>query len=331
MNRIMKSIAAIHKSYGNPVEVVNPEEIDVSAPLKGQALVKLLRAVVNPSDLGMIGGSYGRLRQLPAIGGREGIGEVVEIGAGVENVKVGTRVRIPEEPGVWTQYQICDASNLMVVPNDISEDLEAMSFINPPTAYCILNQFTDLKEGDWVIQNGASSALGRFMIQMCHARGIKTVNMLRNAEERSAELKAYGADIVVDESQFDPKSIKAETSGKLRLGLNQIGGESVSNMIKAVGDSATIVTVGGMVGTPIRFPTRFLIFNDLRLRGFWWDKWQRTHTKQEVKSIFDAVFDLERKGILKAPIDSEFELKDIKQAMERAVQNSRGGKVLIKF
>ena len=89
MNRIMKSIAAIHKSYGNPVEVVNPEEIDVSAPLKGQALVKLLRAVVNPSDLGMIGGSYGRLRQLPAIGGREGIGEVVEIGAGVENVKVG--------------------------------------------------------------------------------------------------------------------------------------------------------------------------------------------------------------------------------------------------
>ena len=161
MNRIMKSIAAIHKSYGNPVEVVNPEEIDVSAPLKGQALVKLLRAVVNPSDLGMIGGSYGRLRQLPAIGGREGIGEVVEIGAGVENVKVGTRVRIPEEPGVWTQYQICDASNLMVVPNDISEDLEAMSFINPPTAYCILNQFTDLKEGDWVIQNGASSALGQ--------------------------------------------------------------------------------------------------------------------------------------------------------------------------
>ena len=320
-----------HTTSGEKSDQRKSEEIDVSAPLKGQALVKLLRAVVNPSDLGMIGGSYGRLRQLPAIGGREGIGEVVEIGAGVENVKVGTRVRIPEEPGVWTQYQICDASNLMVVPNDISEDLEAMSFINPPTAYCILNQFTDLKEGDWVIQNGASSALGRFMIQMCHARGIKTVNMLRNAEERSAELKAYGADIVVDESQFDPKSIKAETSGKLRLGLNQIGGESVSNMIKAVGDSATIVTVGGMVGTPIRFPTRFLIFNDLRLRGFWWDKWQRTHTKQEVKSIFDAVFDLERKGILKAPIDSEFELKDIKQAMERAVQNSRGGKVLIKF
>lgn len=328
---MIKNIAAIHREYGNPAEVVNVEETQVKSVEKGEALIKLIRAVVNPSDLGMIGGTYGRLRSLPAIAGREGIGEVVEVGEGVENVKIGDRVRLPDEPGAWTQYQVCDASNLMKIPSDIDPDLAAMSFVNPPTAYCILNNFIQLKEGDWLIQNGAASALGRFLIQMCKARGIKTVNMLRNASSKAEELKANGADIVVDEAEFDAKAIKAQTNGKLMLGLNQIGGESVSNMIKAMGDSATIVTIGGMVGTPVRFPTRFLIFNDLSLRGFWWDKYQRTHSKEDVRKIFDSIFEMERNGILKAPVDSVYSIKDIKSAMARATQNSRDGKVLIKF
>ncbi len=325
----MKSIAAIHHSYGKPDEVVNAEVIETPALGKGQALVKLLRASINPSDLGMIGGSYGRLRPLPAVAGREGVGEVVELGEGVTSIKVGALVQLPPEPGAWTQYQVCDASELVEIPAGLPLDMCAMAFINPPTALCILESFEDLKEGDWFIQNGAGSALGYFAIQMCKARGIKTVNMLRNAESKRAELEAIGADIVVDEAEFDAKKIKAETGGKLKLGLNQIGGNSVSNMIKAMGDSATVVTIGGMVGDPVRFPTRFLIFNDLRLRGFWWDKWQREHSKEEVAAIYKKIFDMIADGTLKAPVDSVFKIQDIKQALERAQTNSRLGKVMI--
>jgi len=32
--------------------------------------------------------------------------------------------------------------------------------VNPATAYNMLSEFVDLKEGDWVIQNGANSAVG---------------------------------------------------------------------------------------------------------------------------------------------------------------------------
>ncbi|MBP3358310.1 MAG: 2-enoyl thioester reductase domain-containing protein [Opitutales bacterium] len=325
----MKSISAIHHSYGTPSEVVNPEIIDVADAQKGQAIVKLLRASINPSDLGMIGGSYGRLRPLPATAGREGVGEVVSVGEGVDSSWVGKIVKLPPEPGAWTQYQACDASELIEIPAGLPLDMCAMAFINPPTALCILDTFEDLKEGDWFIQNGAGSALGYFAIQMCKARGIKTVNMLRNADTKRDELMAIGADIVVDEAEFDAKQIKAQTEGKLRLGLNQIGGASVSNMIKAMGDSATIVTIGGMVGDPVRFPTRFLIFNDLRLRGFWWDKWQRTHSAEEVNQVYQKIFKMIADGTLKAPVDSVFKIQDIKQALERAQTNSRSGKVMI--
>ncbi len=326
----MKSIAAIYRNYGVPTDVVNAEGTEVPQLKSGQILVKLLRAVINPSDLGMIGGSYGNLKTLPAVAGREGIGEVVEA-ADVSNIKVGDRVRLSSESGAWQQYQVLDADKVMVVPSNLDIDMQAMAFINPPTAFCVLEEFNQLKEGDWVIQNGAGSALGYFMIQMCAARGIKTVNMLRNAQSKRSELEKIGANIVVDETEFDAKKIKEITEGKLFLGLNQIGGESVSNMIKAMGNSATIATVGAMVSDAVRFPTRFLIFNDLRLRGFWWDKYQRTHSKEQVDAIFQKIFAMIADGTLKAPVDSVFKLQDIKSALKRASENSRLGKVMLEF
>lgn len=327
----MKSIAAVHKTYGNPAEVVRPETVEVPAPQKGEAVVKLVRAVVNPSDLGMIGGSYGRLRPLPAIAGREGIGEVAALGPETKGPRAGALVRLPPEPGAWTQYQIAKASDLLEIPCGLDPDAAAMAFINPPTALCVLDGFEKMKPGDWLIQNGAGSALGIFMIQICAARGIKTVNMLRNAGKKRAMLEGYGADIVVDEAEFDAKAIKEATGNCLKLGLNQIGGASVSNMIKAMGDSATVVTIGGMTGEPVRFPTRFLIFNDLRLRGFWWDKWQRTHSRAECEALFSQVFELIAAGVLKAPVDSRYKMADIEAAMRRATENSRLGKVMIEF
>ncbi len=327
----MKSIAAVHKTYGNPAEVVRPETVEIPDPQKGEAVVKLVRAVVNPSDLGMIGGSYGRLRPLPAIAGREGIGEVAALGPETEGPRIGALVRLPSEPGAWTQYQIAKASDLLEIPDGLDPDAAAMAFINPPTALCVLDGFEKMKPGDWLIQNGAGSALGIFMIQICSARGIKTVNMLRNAGKKRAMLEGYGADIVVDEAEFDAKAIKEATGNCLKLGLNQIGGASVSNMIKAMGDSATVVTIGGMTGEPVRFPTRFLIFNDLRLRGFWWDKWQRTHSRSECEALFSQVFELIAAGVLKAPVDSRYKMADIEAAMRRATENSRLGKVMIEF
>lgn len=326
----MQNLAAVYRSFGTPQEVVKVEDIGVQSPKDGQILVKLLRAPINPSDLGMIGGSYGNLKKLPAVAGREGVGEIVEAGKGA-GLKIGQRVRLSAEAGCWQQYQCIDAASAMPVPNNLDLDMEAMAFINPPTALCVLEEFTALKEGDWIIQNGAGSALGYFMIQLCKARGVKTVNMLRNAEAKRAELEKIGADIIVDEKEFDAKKIKELTQGKLMLGLNQIGGESVSNMIKAMGNSATIATVGAMTSDAVRFPTRFLIFNDLRLRGFWWDKFQKTRPKEEVENIFKKIFALIENGSLKAPVDSRFKMENAVGALKRASENSRAGKVMIEF
>lgn len=52
--------------------------------------------------------------------------------------------------------------------------------VNPCTAYRMLRDFIGLEPGDTVIQNGANSAVGQFVIQLCRIYGYKSVNIVRN-------------------------------------------------------------------------------------------------------------------------------------------------------
>ncbi|MDP4878828.1 MAG: alcohol dehydrogenase catalytic domain-containing protein, partial [Opitutales bacterium] len=125
-----------HHSFGKPEEVLKLEEISVPEPQAGEVRVRLLAATINPSDYGMVGGSYGRLRELPAIAGREGVGVVDVLGEGVSGLAVGDFVRFPGEAGAWCEYACAPVGDLLAVPSDVPVEQAAVSFINPPTAYC---------------------------------------------------------------------------------------------------------------------------------------------------------------------------------------------------
>lgn len=44
----------------------------------------------------------------------------------------------------------------------------------------MLKDFVDLQPGDWVIQNGANSAVGQAVVQIAAARRLKTINLVRS-------------------------------------------------------------------------------------------------------------------------------------------------------
>lgn len=52
--------------------------------------------------------------------------------------------------------------------------------VNPFTADRMLLDFVKLREGDWVVQNGANSGVGQNVIQLARIRGFKTVNVIRD-------------------------------------------------------------------------------------------------------------------------------------------------------
>ena len=58
------------------------------------------------------------------------------------------RVRFPEA-GVWQEFACCRAEGLQVVPDGIALGQLAQSFINPPTAFCLLTELVELPKGAW--------------------------------------------------------------------------------------------------------------------------------------------------------------------------------------
>lgn len=320
--------AICHHEFGRPLEVLRLEDVKLAEPQVGEVRVRLLAATINPSDYGMIAGSYGRLRELPAVAGREGVGVVEAIGRGVTRVGVGARVRFPEA-GAWQETACMPAADLLLVPADVPIEQAAFSFINPPTAYCLLQKMVDLAPGSWVVQNAGNSTVGLAVIQMAKTMGFKTISQVRRGE-LIAPLKALGADHVVIEGSGWAKQLKELTGGEpIQLALNSIGGESASDQIKALGEGGTQVTFGGMVGDLVRFPTRFLIFNDVRLVGFWWDQWCQKAGSQGLNQVMSAVYAMMRDGTLKLPVEATYSFAEYEAAIKHD-QQPRLGKVLLK-
>lgn len=288
----------------------------------------MVAASINPSDVGMILGNYGKLPVLPAVAGREGVGEIVSVGTDVSRLKPGMKVRIPEEAGAWQTHCVAPASALSILPEGIPDEMAAMAWINPPTAWRLLRD-NQLSVGDWIVQNAANSAVGIFVIQMARHLGIHTVNVVRRPELIEPLLK-LGADAVVLDNDEYPKNIRTLTRGStVMLGLNSVGGESAMRVLRSLSDGGRLVTFGAITFESVRFPTRQLIFNNISLSGFWMDHWFRHQNHGRVQIMLDKIFSLMRAGILRAPVAASYPITQVKEALS-AQSQPRLGKILLR-
>jgi trans-2-enoyl-CoA reductase len=243
--------AIVFHQHGAPADVARVEEIEVPEPGPGEARVRVLAAPINPADLNTIEGIYPIRPVLPGVPGVEGIAAVEAIGVRVDQVCVGDRVLLPHGFGIWRSAGVAKAENLRVVPPGIDTVQAAMLKINPATALRMLRDFEPLAPGDWVLQNAANSAVGRAVIQIAHATGVRTVNVVRRPE-LVEELRALGADaVLVDGEDLGPKISSATAGTALRLALNAVGGDSALRLANALAPGGTVVTYGAMSRKPL--------------------------------------------------------------------------------
>jgi trans-2-enoyl-CoA reductase len=324
---VKETLAITYSSHGKPADVLTLGSAPLAEPGADTATIRLLAAVIQPSDIGMILGKYGKLPPLPAVAGREGVGVVEAVGEKVSGLQPGDWVRMPEEAGVWRTQVVAPAADLFPIPNDIPLEMAAMAFINPPTAWRILRD-AHLNSGDWLIQNAANSAVGQFVIQMARHLDLKTINVVRRPE-LIEPLKALGADaVVLEDSGYEKKIAEITGGAAVQLGLNSVGGESAARLVRALGFKGTLVTFGAMTFEPIRFPTRELIFNQIQLTGFWLDRWYRESSRERIQVMQDKIHSLMRSGSIVAPVADRFPLSRFREALA-ASEQPRLGKILL--
>ncbi|XHR28631.1 MAG: MDR family NADPH-dependent oxidoreductase [Chthoniobacteraceae bacterium] len=325
------SKAVIYRQYGVPAETVEVEETATAKPGVGEVRVNRILAPINPADLNTIEGKYPARYPLPATPGIEGVGTVAELGEGVTStdLKVGSAVLLPGGLGSWREEVIAKASDLFPVPEGVPYQEAAMIRVNPATAWRMLHDFVAPQPGGWVIQNGGNSGVGRSVIAIAQKIGLKTVSLVRRPELID-ELKALGADVVLLDDETTKDKIKEATGGaKILLGLNSVGGESAIRVAAALANGGKVVTFGAMSRQPMKIPTGFLIFKDIQFVGYWMTRWYKNTTVEQHRALFAQLLELAKAGTFQTPVEKIYPVSEVREAITRALQGSRGGKILI--
>jgi len=298
--------------------------------------VRLDAAPINPADINVIEGTYGKEPALPAIAGLEGVGTVLSVGSQVKGLAENDRV-IPAGPGfgTWRTHAVTSENNLLKISSDIPIHQAASISVNPSTALRLLEDFVSLKEGDVVIQNGANSMVGFCVAQLAKLRGVRTINIIRERSdyaEISTELRAVGGDIVVSDKYLRTPQFKRLISDlpKPKLALNCVGGESATEIARHLGDNGVLVTYGGMSKQPIQLPTSLFIFRNVQARGFWLTKWVADHSAQERKQMIDKIADTILQKKLRLYIEGH-KLSEFDLALKRYYEPYRGRKIVLEL
>lgn len=323
--------AAIYETHGNPSEVLRVVEQDWPRPAPDEAVVEMRAAPLNPADLNAIEGKYPLKPQLPATPGMEGAGVVVETGANVKHLAPGTLVIVPHNFGTWREACAVRAEQLVPVPPDIDALQAAMLKVNPITAWRMLHDFVTLRPNEWIIQNAANSGAGRAVIAIAKELGCKTVNVVRRAE-LVEELRGEGGDVVLVDSASLRDDVKAQTNNApIRLGLNAVGGDAALRLANTLAPDATMVTYGAMSLQPLKIPNGLLIFKNLWFTGFWVTKWYDNATPEQRAETFGALFEMAKRGLLRAKVETTYSLGEAHEAVAHAACNARAGKIVFTF
>ena len=217
--------------------------------------------------------------------------------------------------------------------------------VNPVTAWRMLKDF-GIKEGEWFIQNGANSGVGRAAIQFGRMWGLKSIAVVRGrpgeeGERLKRELEELGANKVVSDEQLMEKSFKDRVNewtgrDKISLGLNCVGGDAAMAMAKVLSTGAHMVTYGAMSKSPMRVGASMLIFKDIKFDGFWVSRWADQHPEEKkgtVESILQLIRENKFKDVpmVEVPWNWDTKKEDLIEAIQGTLEGYRKGKGIFVF
>lgn len=312
-----------------PVPSASITAVEFTAPplAAGQALLAVLAAPINPSDVLTLTGAYGILPPLPAVGGNEGVGKVVALGPDTPGPAVGTTVLLPVGTGTWATHLVADAARLVPLPGNADPVQLSMMTINPPTALLMLRDFVTLAPGDWVIQNGANSAVGGYLNQLAKLKGYRTVSVVRR---EGAIASVASPDVVLVDGPDLAKRVAAATGkAQIQLGIDCVGGAATDRLAACLAERGTLVNYGGMSGEPCQVSPVALVFRGITVRGFWLTSWFGRTSAPERMAVFGEIAQLVASGALSARVQATFDVREIKAAVTLAASGEREGKVVL--
>lgn len=323
--------AAIHNTFGDPIQVMHFADTTTPDPSPGQVLVKMIMSPIHNHDLWTVRGEYGYKPDLPtAIGGTEAVGLITDVGAGVDEAMIGQRIAVAGVHGTWAEYFVAPATGVMPLPPQIDDTLGAQLIAMPFSAISLLETL-NVSAGDWIVQTAANGAVGKIMAVLAKARGVNLLNLVRRPEA-VAELQAMGFEHVLSTSDLNWKQEALAIIGEegARAAIDSVGGPVATDLTELLGDEGQLVIFGTATGAPLALNSGLMIFKHLSVKGFWASKVGAEMDDDVRTRLMTELVGLALTGKLALADGGIYPIEQITAAVTAAQTPGRIGKVMIR-
>ena len=288
----MKAIR-IHE-HGNP-NVLKYEDIPEPKCPPGKIKVSIKASSINHLDLWVRSGIPGFKTPLPMILGSDASGIIVDIGANLNNYKIGDEVII--QPGIFcksckycndnkenycdnyavlgetcngvqSEYVIVNPINIYPKPSNISFIEAASMPLTFMTSYEMVVKRAKLKSNETILIYGGSSGVGSAAIQIAKDIG---ANIIATAGNEVKEEFCYkmGANIVLNHNSnnYFNEIKKITKSCSIDVIFEHIGKNTWQNSLRLLGKGGRIVTCGATSGKKVEIDLTHLFIKQQSILG----------------------------------------------------------------
>ncbi|MGH8738279.1 MAG: zinc-dependent alcohol dehydrogenase family protein [Burkholderiales bacterium] len=288
-------------------------------PGPGQVLLRMKAASLNYRDLLVPNRGYGaHTGTLPLIPVSDGVGEVIEIGAGVTRAKVGERVcpclsqgwiSGPPSPerrarslggpldGTMAELMCLPEDGVVRVPEYLSDEQAATLPCAALTAWSALMVQDHLAPGAKVLVQG-TGGVALFALQLAKLAGAH-VTVISSSDEKIARAKAMGADAAIN-YRTTPEWAKATlgiTGGRGFEHVLELGGEkTLPQSLLCVATGGAISIIGVLSGGTMSAQLGRIVMKQVRMVGIGvgnrdgFEAMLRAMALHEVQPVIDRVF-----------------------------------------
>jgi NADPH2:quinone reductase len=293
----------------------------------GQALVEVAFAGVNFMDIGVRQGMAWTEMPNPKILGVEGVGRVVAIGDGVEDVAPGQRVAWVYAPGSHAQRIAIPTSSLVPVPDAIDDRTAAAVMMQGLTASHFATDFYPVQPGDVAFVHAAAGGLGLLLTQIIKLRGGHVIGRV-SSNEKVAASKDAGADhVIVDtEGRFAEEALRLTNGEGVHVVYDGSGPKTFQGSLDVLRRSGVFCWYGPVLGGPgpldiMSLPKSIKIGYAVFL--------DHIHTPELLRAHSAQLFDWITEGKLRVLIGGEYPLADLARAHADMESRKSTGKLLL--
>lgn len=263
----------------------------------------------------------------PFVPGYQAAGTVEAVGSKVSRFKAGDRVVGFNWNGSHAELFAVPEHYAYAVPDSLDLRLASTIPVAIGTAHDSLFEYGDLKEGEFVLVQGAAGGVGLPAVQLAAQAGAIVIGTAAG-KERLARIDPLGLHYGIDYRSEDiAERCREITGGKgVDLVLDLAGGHGKDKLVEAMRARGRYQVIGAAEGTLPSFGFFELIQKAMRVNGISFGRDMHT---QRVHALLDNLTAQVAEGRLTMPIEREFALSEVRAAHTFVAEGHPFGRVLM--